>query len=134
MDWIVRHIKSIMLVSGLLTCTMLYAAVAPRSALASTFGSTLEGPVAEIVVRNWGALIGLIGIMLIYGAFHPPARALVLSIAGISKLAFVALVLVYGREYLAAQAGPAVVIDSICVLIFAAYLIRTRLPTSPRHP
>jgi len=61
MKWIVARIKWIMLVSGALTCTMLYAAIAPQAALRATFGETLEGPPAEIVVRNWGALIGLVG-------------------------------------------------------------------------
>jgi len=45
--------KWIMLVSGILTSTMLYAAVAPQAALRSTFGETLQGPLAEIIVRNW---------------------------------------------------------------------------------
>lgn len=34
----------------------------------STFGDELHGPVAEVVVRNWGVLIGLMGVMLTYGA------------------------------------------------------------------
>ena len=54
MTFIARHIKWVMLVSGALTCTMAYAAIAPQAALRSTFGTTLEGPVADIVVRNWG--------------------------------------------------------------------------------
>ena len=44
------------------------------------FGATLEGPLAEIVVRNWGILIALIGGMLIYGAFEPYSRRLVLIV------------------------------------------------------
>ena len=52
MTWIVATMKWIMLVSGLLTSTMVYAALAPQSALYSIFGSTLDGPLAEIVVRN----------------------------------------------------------------------------------
>lgn len=59
MNVIAANIRWIMLVSGALTCTMLYAAIAPQAALRSSFGETLEGPLAEIVVRNWGALIGL---------------------------------------------------------------------------
>ena len=59
------HIKWIMLVSGVLTCTMFYAFVAPQAALTSTFGAALEGPVANVVVRNWSALITLVGAMLI---------------------------------------------------------------------
>ena len=61
MVWIVSSMTWIMLVSGALTCTMLYATFAPEAALRSTFGDGLPGPVAEIVVRNWGMLIGLIG-------------------------------------------------------------------------
>jgi hypothetical protein len=32
---------------------MVYAAIAPQDALRTTFGETLDGPVADIVVRNW---------------------------------------------------------------------------------
>ena len=60
MSWLAKQMKWLMLVSGVLTCTMVYAAIAPQKALRSNFGSTLEGPVAEIVVRNWGAFIALV--------------------------------------------------------------------------
>ena len=56
-------------------------------------------------MRNWGALITLVGAMLIYGAFNPAMRPLVLTIAGLSKLIFIGLVLAYGRQYLGGQAG-----------------------------
>jgi len=123
MNFIVTNIKWIMLVSGILTCTMLYAAIAPEAALRSTFGATLEGPVANIVVRNWGALIGLIGVMLIYGAYDPPGRPFIVSIAGLSKLVFIGLVLTQGRQFLSYQAGVAVVIDAVWVALFIVYLI-----------
>ena len=126
MSLIVTNIKWIMLVSGVLTCTMLYAAIAPEAALRSTFGATLEGPVANIVVRNWGALIGLVGAMLIYGAFDPPGRPFIVSIAGLSKLVFIGLVLTQGRQFLGYQAGVAVVIDAVWVALFIVYLIGAR--------
>ena len=126
MNWIVARIKWIMLVSGALTCTMLYAAIAPQAALRSTFGETLEGPLAEIVVRNWGALIALVGAMLIYGAYDPPGRPLILTVAGLSKLIFIGLVLSQGRQYLSHQAGFAVVIDLVMVALFIGYLVRVR--------
>lgn len=53
MNLIVANMKWIMIVSGTLTCTMLYAAIAPKAALHSTFGDSMEGPLVEIVVRNW---------------------------------------------------------------------------------
>ena len=126
MHWIAGHIKWIMLVSGTLTATMFYAAVAPQAALVSTFGETLEGPLAGIIVRSWGALVGMIGLMLIYGAFNPPVRPLVLLVAAASKAFFVALVLANGGRYLGYQAGTAVVLDSVMVVVFAWYLLTGR--------
>ena len=125
MQWIIARIKWIMLVSGVLTCTMLYAAIAPQAALRTTFGATLEGPVAEIVVRNWGALIALVGALLIYGAFNPASRRLILTIAIISKLIFMLLVITYGREYLG-KAGIALAVDLVSVGLFGAYLLGNR--------
>ena len=124
MNWNVA-IKWIMLVSGVLTSTMLYAAIAPQAALQSFFGSTLDGPLAEIVVRNWGVLIGLIGAMLIYGAFEPAVRPLVLTVAGVSKLVYIGLMLTYGRDYLG-KTGLSVGIDLVMVVLFAAYLVSRR--------
>jgi hypothetical protein len=126
MSWIVANIKWIMLVAGALTCTMLYAAIAPQAALRSTFGEALQGQVAEIVVRNWGVLIGLIGAMLLYGAYHPPVRPLVLSVAATSKLVFIGLVLAHGGHYLEHQAGIAIVVDSVLVALFVSYVIGAR--------
>ena len=122
MNFIIDKIKWIMLVSGALTCTMIYAAIAPQAALQGTFGETLQGPLAEIVVRNWGVLITVMGAMLIYGAFHPESRTLVLTVAGFTKLVFIVLVLAQGSRYLGKQAGIAVVIDAVWVVLFALYL------------
>jgi len=129
MSFVAGNIKWIMLMSGALTCTMVYAVIAPQAALRSTFGETLEGPLAEIVVRNWGALITLVGTMLIYGAFNPQVRSLALTVAGASKLVFAALVLSHGGRYLGHQAGIAIAIDLVWVALFACYLLGAR-PTA----
>ena len=126
MTWILGNIRWIMVVSGVLTATMIYAAIAPEAALRSTFGETLEGPLAQIVVRNWGALIALVGGMLIYGAFDPPGRPFILFVAGVSKAVFIILVLWQGSRYLGQQAGIAVVIDSVMIALFAWYLVAVR--------
>jgi hypothetical protein len=131
MDWVVNKMKWIMLTAGVLTCTMVYAAIAPQAALLATFGETLQGPLAELVVRSWGVLITLVGAMLVYGAFHPEQRALVLVVAGISKLAFAGLVLSHGGRYLA-TAGVAIAFDLAMAAIFAAYLWRTRRANGQR--
>ena len=123
---VVANIKWIMLAAGVLTCTMIYAAIAPQATLRATFGETLEGPLAEIVVRNWAVLITLIGAMLIYGAYHAAVRPLVLAIAALSKLVFIALVLAHGSRYLGQQAGIAIAVDAVWVVLFALYLAATR--------
>jgi hypothetical protein len=126
MSFVAANIKWIMLLSGALTSTMAYAAIAPQAALRSTFGETLEGPLADIVVRNWGALITLMGAMLIYGAFNPAVRSFALVVAGASKLFFIALVLSYDGRYLGQQAGIAIAIDLVWVVLFALYLLGAR--------
>jgi hypothetical protein len=126
MSWVVANIHRIMIVSGLLTMTMIYAALAPQAALRSTFGESVNGPVADIVVRNWGALITLVGATLIYGARKPAVRPLVLTVAGASKAVFIALVLSYGGRFLGYQAGIAILVDLLWVMVFASYLLAVR--------
>lgn len=126
MNWIFANIKWIMLVSGILTCTMIFPALAPQAALLSTFGATLpEHPLTEIVVRNWGALITLVGAMLIYGAYNPINRSFILLVAGVSKVIFISLVLIFGSQYLG-KAGIAIGFDSVVVLLYFAYLLGIR--------
>ena len=125
MKIITKNIKWIMLISGALTCTMIYAAIDPEAALMFTFGASISGPIAEIVVRNWGALITLVGAMLIYGAFKPLHRSLVLVVASISKIVFIGLVLTIGNQYLG-KAGVAIAVDSVFVIIFFVYLAKAR--------
>lgn len=122
MPFIARHTRLILLISGVLTCTLLYAAVAPQAAVLSMFGAPLaEGALVEIVVRSWGLLIALLGAMLIYAAFRPALRPLVLSVAGLSKLFFVGLLLVLGGEFLT-KTWSVIAIDGLAVLLYALCL------------
>jgi len=126
MNLLRRSIKWVMLASGLLTCTMFHALLAPDVALRSNFGQSIEGPVAEIVVRNWGALIGLMGVLLICGAFREQIRTVALLVAGTSKVIFIALVLSLGQPFLPFQVGVSIVVDTLMVVLFASYLIAER--------
>ncbi len=119
---IAKNIKWIMLVSGVLTSTLLLAAIAPDTALMMIFGETLEGPLSEIIVRNWGVLVGLVGILLIYGAFNEHVRKLVLVLATTSKVAFVGLILAFGSNYLS-KVGTSIAIDTLFIVLFVVYLL-----------
>lgn len=125
MSIVVDNMQWIMLAAGLLTLTMLHAVFAPRAAMQAIFGEEVAGPAAELVARNWGGLIAGGGAMLIYAAFNPEWRPLVLIFTGAGKLMFIALVLAHGGKFLSRQAGVAVALDSVMVALFAAYLIAT---------
>lgn len=122
MNFIRSNIKWIMLAGGVLTCTMALAIVAPQLALQRTFGTSLEGPLAEVVVRSWGMLVTLVGAMLIYAAYRPVHRPLVLLVAAVSKAALLLLIAGPGRDF-AATATPVIVADGLMVVLFIVYLL-----------
>lgn len=84
--------------------------------------SELEEPFTEIVVRNWGALIGMVGTLLIFGGFRPHSRNLILVIAAASKSVFIALNLLIGIDYLSSSLF-AIVLDSVFVVLYVLYLL-----------
>ena len=128
MTWIATHITIIMNVAGALTCSMVAATFFPQAALRAQFGQALEGPVADVVVRSWGALIALIGASLVYGAYHQGARRLALMLAISSKVLFVSLVFSHGSRFLSEQVIVAVAFDVAMVLALGACLIAGRRP------
>lgn len=133
MHLFLSNFKWIMLVSGLLTCTMFLGLISPQTSLQSNFGETLEGPLAEMIVRNWGALIGMMGIMLIYGAFVSSVRRFTLIIAGISKIIFITLVITADKSFLSYGVGTAIIADSVMVVLYIAYLFLSRPQNTVQH-
>ena len=121
MGLIVEQFKWIMLVGGLITFSMISAAFAPRLTFRMMFAEAPESPLALLLARNWGVLIGLTGVMLIWGAFHPEARTLVLLVAGASKITFIALVL--SHPPFRAKSLVTVMVDGLLVALFASYLL-----------
>ncbi len=125
MDFIIKNIKWVMLVSGVLTFTMFYGLFAPEAALESMFGVSFNGPLESIIVRSWCALVGLIGAILIHGALNDKSRVFSISVATVSKVIFVSLVLIYGQEFLG-KAGPAIAMDCVTITLAALYLVALR--------
>ena len=66
-----------------------------------------------------GGRRGVPGARARWGAAKPADRTLVLVVAGVSKVIFVVLVLSEGTRYLSYQAGVAIAIDSVMVILFA---------------
>ncbi len=128
MPFFISNFKWVMFVSGLLTCTMLFGLFFPQDLLKLNFGIQLDGPLTDIIVRNWAALIGLMGIMLLYGAFTPGVRRFCLIITGVSKIVFITLMVSMGIQYMAYGVRTAIIIDLIMVILFIVYLIITWTP------
>ena len=128
MNIIIANIKWIMLVAGLLTCTLIFAVVAPETALISMFGEALTQPLAQVIVRSWGFLVFLVGTLLIYGAFKPIYRNLALVIASLSKAAFISLILIYGHQYID-KSVLTIIFDSVFVIVFVSYLVKVKSAT-----
>ena len=128
MNIIITKIKWIMIISGLLTCSMIFAVFAPQAALISMFGEAISEPLGEVVVRSWGFLIFLMGVLLIYGAFKPVYRNLSLVIVGISKIAFISLIVIFGEQYIE-KSAVTIIFDSILIALFAFYLIKAKSVT-----
>jgi len=121
MNFIIKNAKWVMLFSGILTATMFYGLFAPQAALESMFGVSFDGALQSIVIRSWSALIGLIGIVLIYGFLNENVRKFSFAIAATSKLVFVILILIYGQEFIA-KTLPAITMDIFVILVAVLYL------------
>lgn len=121
MNFITTNAKWVMIISGVLTATMFYGLFAPQSALEGMFGTSFNGELESILVRSWSALVGLIGVILIYGFFNESVRKYSFSIAAFSKLVFVILVFIYGQQFMA-KLAPAVIMDIIVIIVAAIYL------------
>ena len=117
-----------MVIAGLLTCSMIYAVFAPQAALISMFGEALTEPLAQVVVRSWGFLIFLMGVLLIYGAYKPIYRNLCLIIVSLSKIAFISMIFIFGTQYIE-KSAVTLILDSILITLFAFYLIKAKSVT-----
>ena len=118
---IVKNIKWIMLFFGVITCTTFFAVITPQDALLNMFGSNLTEPLANLLVRSWGFLVFIMGALLIYGAFNEETRLLCIITAGISKVGFLFLIMIFGINYIETL-WVTVVFDLITVLILATYI------------
>jgi len=126
MNFIIKNIKWVMMISGALTATMFYGLFAPQAAVESMFGASFAGPLETLIIRSWSSLVGLIGLVLLYGAFNERNRVFCISIAALSKVVFVSLVLIYGQAFLA-TAAPAIIMDCLVILLTLSFLVSVRV-------
>lgn len=122
MAWVVENIEAILTVCGLLTMSMIQFAIVPSRALRSTFGETVEGSVADVVVRGWGLLIALTGGMLVWAAFHPETRTLAIGAALISKTFYMGQLASRPGRFLKGFSGVTVILDLVMAVLLGIWM------------
>lgn len=109
-----------LIVGGLLTAIMFIGAVAPRAAATRS----LKLPWDEnytVVVRHWGFIVGMVGLMLIWAFFDRAVLFPAMLFSAVEKAFMVYLVLSSLKKPWAKGLVPAAVIDGIMVLYSLLY-------------
>ncbi len=123
MTWIVHNIDWILVVSGILTCGALVQAVAPRFGMKTLFGEEVQDSPALLIIRSWGAMIFVSGLLLIYAAYHSDQRLPILFYSITVKFGIAGLVFAGGARYRTRQIFKIAVADFVMALLFVWYLI-----------
>jgi hypothetical protein len=87
-----RIVSAILLIVGVVNVIPLIAFFDIRQTL-RLYGLTVEGEDLVLLTRHRGVLLAIVGIALIAAAFRPELRLLAISLALLSKIAFLFLAL-----------------------------------------
>ncbi|MFT3726013.1 MAG: hypothetical protein QM773_20810 [Hyphomonadaceae bacterium] len=122
MSILTDNMQWVLLICGLLTLTMLQGVFAPRFTMRAYFGEAPDSLAADALMRSWSALVAFSGAFLIYAAYTPEVRPAATAVVGAGKLFFVVLLLSQPKRFFRGQAVTAIILDSLMVIIFAAFL------------
>lgn len=84
------------------------------------YGIPIEGESLIILMRHRGVLLGLVGLTLIFAAFKPEFRIFAVTLAIISKLAFIFLV--FTTSNYTAEVRQVALIDVGAIVLLLAVL------------
>jgi hypothetical protein len=78
----------ILVLTGLATASALVLFLSPVTMMRMLFGQAPPDALSILIVRHWGLLVGLVGTLLIYAAYHAEIRVPMLIVAIVEKAAF----------------------------------------------
>jgi len=84
-----RHIKPILVVTGIITASMIVAFFAPAIVLNQLFAEPPSDAVSLAITRHWGLLVFCFGGLLVWSAYRPEIRKPVLVFTIVEKVALV---------------------------------------------
>jgi hypothetical protein len=82
------RIELILLLTGLATAGAFAVFLAPVTMMRILFGQAPSDALGLLVARHWGLLIGLVGALLVYAAYHPEVRVPTMIVAIGEKAVF----------------------------------------------
>ena len=82
------QIELILLITGLATAGALVLFLAPVPVMNMLFGQAPADALSLLIARHWGLLVGLVGALLVYAAYHAEIRVPTLIVAIVEKAAF----------------------------------------------
>jgi hypothetical protein len=82
------QIEVILVLTGLATASALVLFLSPVTMMRMLFGQAPSDALSILIVRHWGLLVGLVGTLLIYAAYHAEIRVPTLIVAIVEKAAF----------------------------------------------
>ena len=122
--FIADHISLILTITGIVTGLVVLQFFVPKPVLRLLSKLTIEDEAGLFFARHWGLLAFVIGGLLVYAADHAEARTPIMLAAAVEKAGLVALVLLQWNKPFTKGLRLAAVFDGICVLVYAAYLLR----------
>jgi len=116
-----RHIKPILVVTGIITASMIVAFFAPAIVLNQLFAEPPSDAVSLAITRHWGLLVFCFGGLLVWSAYRPEIRKPVLVFTIVEKVALVLGILLLPLP-LKSGAYVAASTDATFSIIYLLYL------------
>jgi hypothetical protein len=116
-----RHMKAILLVTGLITMLPGLQFLAPALMLQQQ-GLSVSDDAGMLFARHWGLVVFCIGALLVYSAGRHEARRPIVTAGMVQKLGLVILVAMNWSNPAVQGLQPAAIFDAVCVVLYALYL------------
>src|SRR5216684_8337375 len=82
------QIELILVITGVATAGALTLALAPDMMMNMLFGQAPSDALSLLIARHWALLVGLVGALLVYAAYHAEIRVPTLIVAIVEKAVF----------------------------------------------
>ena len=115
---VVKHIKIILIVTGLITMLPVLQFFAPEWMLQQQ-SLAVSDDAGRLFARHWGLVVFCVGALLVYAAKDPLARRPIIAAGLTQKLGLVVLLLINWNNPALQGLHPVAVFDAACVALYA---------------